>query len=132
MKNFYENYSNNEKLAPMVREIGWSHNIVILEKCKDDLQREFYIRMTKIDMKYKRLKMKNLDQQFQICIEKGMGCSPFVAEAILSRCFKSLFNNVNNFNNINMRWKPRPHTFFNNSPLYPNGIPLVIFCNFIF
>ncbi len=31
----------------MVQEIGWSHNIVILEKCKDDLQREFYIRMTK-------------------------------------------------------------------------------------
>lgn len=31
----------------MVQEIGWSHNIVILEKCKDDLQGEFYIRMTK-------------------------------------------------------------------------------------
>ena len=31
----------------MVREISWSHNIVIMEKCKDDLQREFYIQMTK-------------------------------------------------------------------------------------
>lgn len=30
-----------------MQEIGWSHNIVVLEKCKDDLQREFYIRMTK-------------------------------------------------------------------------------------
>ena len=47
MKNFFDQYNENEKLAPMVREIGWSHNIIILEKCKDDLEREFYIKMTK-------------------------------------------------------------------------------------
>ena len=44
MKNFYEAYGQNEKLAQLVREIGWSHNITILEKCKDPLEREFYIR----------------------------------------------------------------------------------------
>ena len=27
--------------------ISWSNNIIIMEKCKDDLQREFYIQMTK-------------------------------------------------------------------------------------
>ncbi|BAY83874.1 hypothetical protein NIES267_33680 [Calothrix parasitica NIES-267] len=47
MKLFYENYAENEKLAPMVREIGWTHNLVIIEKCKDSLEREFYIRSTK-------------------------------------------------------------------------------------
>ncbi|MEH2162909.1 MAG: PDDEXK nuclease domain-containing protein [Nostoc sp.] len=47
MRLFYESYVNNEKLAPMVREIGWSHNLVIVEKCKDELEREFYIRMTR-------------------------------------------------------------------------------------
>lgn len=47
MRLFYENYAKNEKLAPMVREIGWTHNIVILEKCKDTIEREFYIRMTR-------------------------------------------------------------------------------------
>ncbi|WGV28623.1 PDDEXK nuclease domain-containing protein [Halotia branconii] len=47
MRLFYESYVNNEKLAPLVREIGWSHNLVIVEKCKDDLKREFYIRMTR-------------------------------------------------------------------------------------
>jgi len=46
MRNFYVTYRTNEKLQPMVAEIGWTHNLVILEKCKDDLQREFYIRMT--------------------------------------------------------------------------------------
>ena len=46
MKLFYETYESSEKLAPLVREIGWSHNLVIMEKCKDDLEREFYLRMT--------------------------------------------------------------------------------------
>lgn len=30
-----------------MREISWSNNVVIMEKCKDDLQRKFYIQMTK-------------------------------------------------------------------------------------
>ena len=25
----------NRELAPLVREIGWSHNLVILERCKE-------------------------------------------------------------------------------------------------
>ncbi|MGL5062761.1 MAG: PDDEXK nuclease domain-containing protein [Microcoleus sp.] len=47
MRSFYTTYNQNEKLQPMVAEIGWTHNLVILEKCKDDLEREFYIRMTR-------------------------------------------------------------------------------------
>jgi predicted nuclease of restriction endonuclease-like (RecB) superfamily len=30
-----------------VAEIGWTHNLVIMEKCKNDLEREFYLRMTR-------------------------------------------------------------------------------------
>jgi predicted nuclease of restriction endonuclease-like (RecB) superfamily len=47
MRGFFETYCNAEKLAPLVREIGWSHNLVILERCKDALTREFYLRMTR-------------------------------------------------------------------------------------
>lgn len=46
MRNFYLNYRDSEKLAPLVREISWSNNVVIMEKCKDDLQKEFYLQMT--------------------------------------------------------------------------------------
>jgi predicted nuclease of restriction endonuclease-like (RecB) superfamily len=46
MRNFHLTYNQNEKLQPLVSEIGWTHNLVILEKCKDELEREFYIRMT--------------------------------------------------------------------------------------
>lgn len=47
MKLFYETYQKIEKLAPLVREIAWSHNIIILERCGNNLEREFYIRMTR-------------------------------------------------------------------------------------
>ncbi|MBN8486525.1 MAG: DUF1016 family protein [Burkholderiales bacterium] len=47
MRSFFETYQGLEKLAPLVREVGWSHNLVILERCSDALQREFYLRMTR-------------------------------------------------------------------------------------
>jgi predicted nuclease of restriction endonuclease-like (RecB) superfamily len=47
MKGFYEFYSKNEKLQPLVAEIGWTQNCLIIEKCKDIIQIEFYLRKTK-------------------------------------------------------------------------------------
>lgn len=47
MRDFHISYHTNEKLTPLVAEIGWTHNLIILEKCKDDIEREFYIRMTR-------------------------------------------------------------------------------------
>ncbi|MDR1579777.1 MAG: PDDEXK nuclease domain-containing protein [Synergistaceae bacterium] len=34
-------------MPPLVAEISWTKNIVIMQKCKDPLDREFYIKMTK-------------------------------------------------------------------------------------
>lgn len=47
MRNFYLTYQQNKKLAPMAREISWTKNVVIMERCKDDIRREFYIKITK-------------------------------------------------------------------------------------
>lgn len=46
MRNFYLSYKDNKKLAQAVREISWGQNILIFEKCKDDLQKEYYIKNT--------------------------------------------------------------------------------------
>jgi predicted nuclease of restriction endonuclease-like (RecB) superfamily len=45
MRKFYIHYQYNTKLAPLVQQISWSHNILILERCKDDLEREYYVQM---------------------------------------------------------------------------------------
>lgn len=47
MRNLYVEYKDNKILPPLVAEISWSKNIVIMEKCKNQLEREFYIKMTK-------------------------------------------------------------------------------------
>jgi predicted nuclease of restriction endonuclease-like (RecB) superfamily len=45
MRNFFLTYKDNEKLQQLVAEIGWSHNVAILERCKDNLEREYYMQM---------------------------------------------------------------------------------------
>ena len=46
MRNLYLEYSQNKILQPLVAKIGWSNNVIILGKCKSDVQkREFYLRM---------------------------------------------------------------------------------------
>ncbi|MBN1675248.1 MAG: DUF1016 family protein [Kiritimatiellae bacterium] len=47
MGQFYDTYRDWPKLQPLVAIIGWTHNLVILQRCKDPLEREFYIRMTR-------------------------------------------------------------------------------------
>ncbi len=45
MRNFYLEYKDNSKLQTLSAQIGWSHNIAIFQQCKDNLEREFYIKM---------------------------------------------------------------------------------------
>jgi predicted nuclease of restriction endonuclease-like (RecB) superfamily len=43
MRQFYLTYENNQKLQPLVGEISWTKHLIIMSKCKDDLEREFYL-----------------------------------------------------------------------------------------
>jgi len=43
MRFFYSELQKDEKLQPLVAEISWTKNILILTKCKDTLEREFYM-----------------------------------------------------------------------------------------
>lgn len=47
MSGFFLAYRDHPKLQPMVAIIAWTHNLVIIQRCKDPLEREFYIRMTR-------------------------------------------------------------------------------------
>lgn len=43
MRLFYSEIQQYPNLQPLVAEISWTKNIVILTKCKDPLEREFYL-----------------------------------------------------------------------------------------
>ncbi|UZU00049.1 PDDEXK nuclease domain-containing protein [Chryseobacterium fluminis] len=47
MKQFYETYKDSPKLSPLVREISWSHNMIIFSRCKTSEEQEFYLKITK-------------------------------------------------------------------------------------
>jgi predicted nuclease of restriction endonuclease-like (RecB) superfamily len=45
MRQFFETYKDNEKLATLSREISWSNNVLIMSRAKTDEAREFYLRL---------------------------------------------------------------------------------------
>ena len=47
MREFYLLYRDDKRVQPLVAQIGWTHNLVIFQRCKDSLEREFYLRMTR-------------------------------------------------------------------------------------
>jgi predicted nuclease of restriction endonuclease-like (RecB) superfamily len=46
MREFYSEYVDKPNLLPLVAEISWTKNLAIFSRCKDDLEREFYLRAT--------------------------------------------------------------------------------------
>jgi predicted nuclease of restriction endonuclease-like (RecB) superfamily len=59
MKQFYESYKDYPKLSPLVREISWTHNLLIFSRCKTIEEREFYLKLAKQESYSKR----ELDRQ---------------------------------------------------------------------
>ena len=45
MKQFYETYHENEKLSLLVREIGWTNNMLIISQTRTAEEKEFYIKL---------------------------------------------------------------------------------------
>ncbi len=44
MRQFYEEYNGRKKLSALLRELSWTHNLLIFGKCPLEEEREFYIR----------------------------------------------------------------------------------------
>jgi len=60
---FYSEYQGNEKLQSLVGEIARPHNLAIMSKYKDPLEREFYIRMTRRFGWSKKVLIHQIDNQ---------------------------------------------------------------------
>lgn len=44
MRQFYETYRTDEKVSPLVTQLPWTHNLLVLSRCKTPEEREFYLR----------------------------------------------------------------------------------------
>jgi predicted nuclease of restriction endonuclease-like (RecB) superfamily len=73
MKKFFESYRGDAKLSPLVRELGWTQNIIILSRSKNAEEREFYLRAS-IKARYSK---RELEHQFDSGLfERAMTSKP--------------------------------------------------------
>ncbi len=78
-KQFFETYRDAPKLAPLVREISWSHNLVVLGRCKRGEEREFYLQMCRREHWTKR----ELERQITGALfERSVLQPPILAPAV--------------------------------------------------
>jgi predicted nuclease of restriction endonuclease-like (RecB) superfamily len=61
MRQFYETYRGDEKVSPLVRQLPWTHNLLILSRSKRAEEREFYLRMATAEKWSKRELERQLD-----------------------------------------------------------------------
>lgn len=64
MRQFYETYCHDEKVAPLVRQLPWTHNLIILSQSKHPEEREFYLKMA-IQEKWSK---RELERQFNAAL----------------------------------------------------------------
>jgi predicted nuclease of restriction endonuclease-like (RecB) superfamily len=60
MRQFYETSRDDQIVAPLVRQLPWAHNLIILGQSKHPEEREFYLRMAAKEQWSKR----QLERQF--------------------------------------------------------------------
>lgn len=81
MKQFFETYNGNEKLSPLVREISWTNNVLIMTAAKTDEEREFYLVLSS---KYKYSK-RELERQIDSGLYERTIASEITNKLIVGR-----------------------------------------------
>jgi predicted nuclease of restriction endonuclease-like (RecB) superfamily len=72
MRQFFETYQGDEKVAPLVRQLSWSHNLLILSRSTRPEEREFYLRMA-VQERWSR---RELDRQLRGAFFERVVLSP--------------------------------------------------------
>ena len=72
MRQFYETYCQDQKVAPLVRQLSWSHNLLILGGCKRPEAREFYLRLA-LNQRWSK---RELERQLDGCLFERTVLSP--------------------------------------------------------
>ena len=79
MRQFYEAYSGNEMVTPLVTQLPWTHNLIILGQSKRAEEREFYLKMAIQERWSKR----ELERQFQAALfERAVLTPPRVSPVV--------------------------------------------------
>lgn len=72
MRQFYSLYCKHKKVAPLVRQLSWTHHLIILGRCRSREEREFYLKRAVTEKWSKR----QLERQFKNCLFERIVLNP--------------------------------------------------------
>ena len=88
MRQFYETYQGDQIVAPLVRQLPWSHNLIILGQSKRPEEREFYVRMAVQERWTKR----ELERQFNAALFERVALSPAKVSPLVRQMYPEAEN----------------------------------------
>lgn len=81
MRQFYDTYRGDSIVSPLVRQLPWTHNMIILSQSKHPEEREFYLRMA-IQEKWSK---RELERQLKAALFERSITQPAKASAVLKQ-----------------------------------------------
>jgi predicted nuclease of restriction endonuclease-like (RecB) superfamily len=81
MRQFYEAYRDDEKVAPLARQLPWTHNLIILNQSQRPEEREFYLRQAIREQWSKR----ELERQFKTALFERTVLNPVKVTPVVSQ-----------------------------------------------
>lgn len=88
MRQFYETYRDNPIVSPLVTQLPWTHNLIILSQGKHPEEREFYLKMAVKERWSKR----ELERQFDSALFERVVLSPPKVSAVLRQSHPDVLN----------------------------------------
>jgi len=79
MRQFYEAYRDDEKVSPLVRQLPWTHNLMILSRSKHPEEREFYLRLASKE----KWSSRELERQLKTALFERAVLNPPKVSAVL-------------------------------------------------
>ena len=81
MRQFYEAYRDDEKVASLARQLPWTHNLIILNQSQRLEEREFYLRQAIREQWSKR----ELERQFKTALFERIVLNPVKVTPLVSQ-----------------------------------------------
>ncbi len=106
MKQFYEAYRDEAIVSALLRQLPWTHHLIILGQSKRPEEREFYVRMAAKE----RWSSRQLERQFDAALFERVVLSPPKISAAVRQMHPEAVDVFRDAYNVEFLGLPREHT----------------------
>jgi predicted nuclease of restriction endonuclease-like (RecB) superfamily len=106
MKQFYEAYRDEAIVSALLRQLPWTHHLIILGQSKRPEEREFYVRMAAKE----RWSSRQLERQFNTALFERIVLSPPKVSAAVRQMHPEAVDVFRDAYNVEFLGLPREHT----------------------